>query len=272
MVPMGISRSLRTERFQRAEHSVCALHKLLCANRSEDMKVSVSFSEDELKAHIKSAVAAWGCTAEIGYVSISYNNSSGDLSATVMLRLQNRNPSLRLNKEQVQQAVAVGASRKGTPIDPASLKFTYNERSGHCGSSHTTATATAGAVELAGVEKALGKVTFPGTATQFLGMDEVEKLVRSAATRAGLKPRHVSLSYDKVETCPSATIHLDTPGSSQTVHLATEELQTTLRDELNAKGYDVPEGGVTAKYTPGRGFGGGSTVTADVLTRVFPMG
>ncbi len=236
------------------------------------LSIQLSFDRATLTRLLTTAVRKWSGLYQIDSLTINCNEG-GRASGYAMMKFAGKNSMINFEHDVIVAGICQSLAAEGQPIDQASLTFKYIEGRGYGGGTSVSATANPASADTAKTDAAepakTGSIVFPGTVTVNFGIDELTDLLKAAAKRAGADPTYASVSYTDEKTC-SANITVKTKGgASGTIALGSTQMNETLTEELNSRGYTVAPDGFRYSYSKG-GFGNRSGTSVSVNLTAIP--
>lgn len=230
------------------------------------LQVTLKFSREDLTRLLRAALNKRGGAA-LDAVTVN-GSEDGTVSGCALVRGNGgKTLSVSLTHEVIESCIMEASAAEGKPIEPGSLKFTYQPGRGFGGGASVSAEAKPASQSASAdsVSAPAGTIAFPGTCTVQFGPDELKELLKSAARKSGLEPTYASVSFNEKDS--TATASISVKGGS--VALNADEVNQTLSEILAHRGYTVVAGGFKYSYQSA-GFGGSGGTSVKVTVTGVP--
>lgn len=228
------------------------------------LQITLKFSREELTRLLKASLFKRGGSA-LDNVTVT-GSEDGTVSGYAYVRGNGKTLSVSLSHEVIESCVMEASAAEGKPLEPGSLKFTYQPGRGFGGGASVSAEAKPASQSASAdsVSAPAGTIAFPGTCTVQFGPDELKELLKSAARKSGLEPTYASVSFNEKDS--TATASISVKGGS--VALNADEVKEALAEILADRGYTVVAGGFKYSYQNASFGGSGGTSVKVTVTGV----
>lgn len=229
------------------------------------LQITLKFSREELTRLLKASLFKRGGSA-LDNVTVT-GSEDGTVSGYAYVRGNGKTLSVSLSHEVIESCVMEASAAEGKPLEPGSLKFTYQPGRGFGGGASVSAEAKPASQSASAdsVSAPAGTIAFPGTCTVQFSPEELKELLKSAARKSGLEPTYASVSFSEKDS--TATASISVKGGS--VALNADEVNQTLSEILVHQGYTVVPGGFKYSYQSA-GFGGSGGTSVKVTVTGVP--